>query len=303
MLDPEWARRSDYDVYHLQFGYDRCTAARLEELVRVVRGRGKPFMFTVHQLRDPDSLDPSPHDERLDVLVPSSDAVITLTSGAADEIRRRWGREAWVIPHPHVVDLQTMTRALEVRPMWRHRPFRVGLDLTELTANVDAMRVLPTLVDTVAGLEAAVLQVDQRRGCDDTPQGRQLSAWLDDAARAGLLELYVHDPYPDPRLWAHLASLDLAVLPYTFGTHSARLEVCRDLQTTVLAPSCGYYAEQGPVLTFTSDENGFDAGSLHDAVVRAHAERPRWGASIEERTAQRREVSALHHELYRLLSR
>ena len=63
----------------------------------------------------------------------------------------------------------------------------------------------------------------------------------------------MHDYFSDEDLWAYLASLDLSVLPYTFGTHSGWLEACRDLQTTVLAPSCGYYAEQGPVLSYTND--------------------------------------------------
>ena len=98
----------------------------------------------------------------------------------------------------------------------------------------------------------------------------------------------MHDYFSDDDLWAYLASLDLSVLPYTFGTHSGWLEACRDLQTTVLAPSCGYYADQGPILSYTNDGDDFDADSLRDAVVRAHTERPRFGATVDERTDQRR---------------
>lgn len=306
MLDPEWARQADLDVFHLHFGFDSCPPERLETLTRVLRGRGKPFVFTVHDLRNPHHHDRRLHDEQLDVLVPAADAVITLTPGAAHEIESRWGRETTVIPHPHVVDLRTITRALTVRPLWRHRPFRVGLHLKSLRANMDPMRILPTLVETVAGLDDAVLQVNCHRDILDPDGARrdeELSAWLRREAAAERLELHVHDYYSDEDLWAYLSSLDLSVLPYTFGTHSGWLEACRDLQTTVLAPTCGFYAEQGPCLSYTNDGDTFDADSLRDAVVRAHTERPRLGATIDERTAQRREVARMHEELYRVLGR
>lgn len=306
MLDPDWARTADFDVFHLHFGFDACPPEQLDSLTRVVRGRGKPFVFTVHDLRNPHHTDQQLHDAQLDVLVAAADALVTLTPGAAAEVERRWGRTPTVVPHPHVVDLPTISRALTVRPLLRNRPFRVGLHLKSLRANMDPMRLLPTLVETVERLDDAVLQVNCHRDILDADGARhdaELSDWLRSEAAARRLELHVHDYYSDEDLWAYLASLDLSVLPYTFGTHSGWLEACRDLQTTVLAPTCGYYADQGPVLTYTNDGDDFDAASLRDAVVRAHTERPRWGATLDERTEQRRTVARVHEELYQELSR
>ena len=305
MLDPEWARVADLDVFHLHFGFDARPPERLAELTRVLRDRGKPFVYTVHDLRNPHHTDRALHDEQLDVLVPAADAVVTLTPGAAHEIASRWGREATVIPHPHVVDLPTIARALEVRPRWRHRPFRVGLHLKSLRANMDPMRILPTHVETVADLDDAVLQVNCHRDILDADGARrdeELSRWLRSKAAAGRLDLQVHDYFSDQDLWTYLSSLNLSVLPYTFGTHSGWLEACRDLQTTVLAPTCGFYAEQGPCLSYTNDGDAFDAESLRDSVVRAHAERPRLGASVDERSVQRLEIARAHEQLYRTLS-
>ncbi|MCF6377409.1 glycosyltransferase family 1 protein [Nocardioides KLBMP 9356] len=306
MLDPEWARTADFDVFHLHFGFDAVEPDQLRRLIRVVRGRGKPFVFTVHDLRNPHHTDRALHDDHLDVLVPAADALVTLTPGAADEIESRWGRRPLVVPHPHVVDLPTISRALEVRPRWVHRPFRVGLHLKSLRANMDPMRILPTLVETVAGLDDAVLQVNCHRDILDTDGARrdaELSEWLRTEAADGRLELSVHDYFSDEDLWGYLASLDLSVLPYTFGTHSGWLEACRDLQTTVLAPSCGYYADQGPILSYTNDGDDFDAGSLRDAVTYAYTERPRFGATVDERTEQRRRVAQAHEDLYREVCR
>src|SRR5690606_38421231 len=49
MLQPEWARdNDDFDIFHLQFGFDARTPAQLQERVEVLRSRRKPFVFTVH---------------------------------------------------------------------------------------------------------------------------------------------------------------------------------------------------------------------------------------------------------------
>lgn len=304
MLDPEWARQAEFDVFHLHFGFDAAAPEDLDRLTDVLRRRGTPLVFTVHDLRNPHQPDSRTHDRLLDVLVPAADALVTLTPGAAAEIERRWGRVAEVIPHPHVVDLPTMNQALGVRARWTHRPFRVGLHLKSLRANMDPARILPTLVETVAGLDDAVLQVNCHRDVfelDGARHDRTLAAWLRDAESRGLLELSVHDYFDDHQLWTYLTSLDVSVLPYTFGTHSGWLEACRDLQTTVVAPTCGYYAEQGPSLSYVSTEETFEADSLRDAILAAHRDRPKLGASIDERSEQRRQVARAHDALYRRL--
>jgi glycosyltransferase involved in cell wall biosynthesis len=305
MLDPQWAATAEFDVFHVHFGFDACSPEQLAELVDVLRRRGKPLVFTVHDLRNPHHEARDLHDAQLDVLVPAADALITLTAGAAAQIRRRWGRDALVLPHPHVVDVKTMAVAQDARARRRgDRPFRVGLHAKSLRASMDPMRILPTLVETVRELPGAVLQVNAHRDVlDDDGQRRdaELAAYLTQAAERREVELHVHDYLSDRELWAYLGSLDASVLPYRFGTHSGWLEACRDLGTTVIAPTCGFYADQGPVLSYAHDESGFDADSLADALRTAYTTRPAWGAGIDERRRRRREVAAAHERLYRSL--
>ena len=137
----------------------------------------------------------------------------------------------------------------------------------------------------------------------ERPHVQRVATRLTELAAAGLIDLHVHDYFTDDELWDYLSCLDVSVLPYRFGTHSGWLEACRDLQTTVLAPSCGYYADQGPILSYTNDGDDFDADSLRDAVVQARTERPRLGATVEERTEQRHLVARAHEDLYREVSR
>ncbi|WP_218917775.1 glycosyltransferase [Nocardioides dokdonensis] len=300
MLDPAWVREHDFDVLHLHFGFDALDPDDLVALVDAVHDTGRAFVQTVHDLRNPHHLDRRLHDEQLDALLPRADALLTLTPGAAGEIQRRWGREATVVPHPHVVDLRTMAVAADCRARRRTDAFRVGLHVKSLRPSMAPLRVLPTLAETVADLPGAVLQVNAHR---DVVQGgaredAELYEWLRDAEASGSVDLRVHDFLPDQDLWNYLGSLDLSVLPYRFGTHSGWLEACRDLGTTVLAPTCGYFAEQGPVLSYEHDEDHIDLASLDAAVRRAHAERPQWGAGIDERRVQRAEVAAVHERVY-----
>ena len=94
------------------------------------------------------------------------------------------------------------------------------------------------------------------------------------AAANDRVELLEHDYFSDAELWEYLNAIDVSVLPYRFGTHSGWLEACFDLGTTVVAPSCGFYAEQRPCVTYRHDETGLDAASLAGAVRSAYAQRP-----------------------------
>jgi glycosyltransferase involved in cell wall biosynthesis len=324
MLEPDWVRLSDtFDIFHLQFGFDARTPEELTGLVSALRDRGTPFVYTVHDLRNPHHLDSAMHDAALDVLIPAADALITLTPGAADEISRRWGRTARIIPHPHVVDFDTMEAVQRARfspdalAARATDEFRVGVHVKSLRASMNPVPVIQTLIDTVRDLPGAVLQVNGHTDVLD-PAGARYSAELAEllifADASGDLDLQIHDFLPDDALWAYLASLDVSVLPYRFGTHSGWLEACRDLGTTVVAPTCGYYRDQCPVLEYGHTEDGMDAASLRTAIETAYRRRtatvqtgttesrsvaPGTFVTVAERRVQRDAVAAAHAEVYR----
>jgi hypothetical protein len=303
MLDAAWVEAHDFDVFHLHFGFDARDPADLADLVAALRRRGKPLVFTVHDLRNPHHLDRAAHDRHLDVLVPAADALITLTTGAAAEIRDRWGREALVVPHPHVVPLDTMRRVAaerEARPTG-DRELRIGMHVKSLRAGMHPHPLLPVLVDTVRELPGAVLQVNGHRDVllpDGARYDAALAEALQDHAARGEVDLRIHDFLDDDALWAYLASLDVSVLPYRFGTHSGWLEACRDLGTAVVAPSCGYYADQAPVLGFRHDEQHFDAASLATALREAYAGHVAPAPGVEDRRRQRARIAAAHARVY-----
>ncbi|GHH36245.1 glycosyltransferase [Streptomyces candidus] len=299
MLDPAWvnAHHEEFDVFHLHFGFDAQSPAQLGSLVGALRRHGKPLLYTVHDLRNPHQPDPAPHEAALDVLVPAADHLITLTPGAAAEIARRWQREATVLPHPHVVAEPRLTR-----PRPHHDGFRVGVHAKSLRPNMVLLPVVRVLAEAVADLPDAQLQVNIHHEVGDPAahaHAPEVMAELRTLADAGRLRLEEHDYFDDDELWDYLSSLDLSVLPYAFGTHSGWLEACHDLGTAVAAPSCGYYAQQRPCLSYGSTQrDGLDEASLRAAVLEAHRARPAWRASPAEREAERAAVAAAHRRIY-----
>lgn len=300
-LDPEWLRRrtADFDLLHLHFGFDARTVDDLRGVVDVLAAAGRPLVQTVHDLRNPHHLDRRTHDEHLDVLVPSADALITLTTGAAEEIFRRWGRLATVVPHPHVVPLADMSRRHSPRPS-RRSAFTVGLHLKSMRPCMSGPPVVAALVEAVSDIDGALLRIDVHRDVAEPDGDRHDSALMDavGAAQSRGALVDVHDFFSDDELWDYLGSIDVSVLPYRYGTHSGWLEACRDLGTSVIAPDCGYYADQGPVHRFHLDEDGLDVDSLNAAVRTAFlAGRPA-PVPASSRAAQRRAIAAAHAEIY-----
>jgi len=309
MCDAAWvtANRHRFDVLHLHFGTESYPADHLRALVRALRAAGRPLVYTLHDLENPQLDEQTTHREHLDVLVPAAAEVVTLTAGAAAVIRRRWGRAAHVIPHPHVLAFDADA------PVGQgSAAFVLGVHLRDIRPGIDAVRGVATLLAAVDALRAqgvdavARVQVNERVRDDDA---RDRVAALVGAHPAA--ELRRSERLGDAALARSIADLDVAVLPYRTGTHSGWAELCWDLGVPVAGPRVGYAGEQHP-----EDFAGFAAGdgdALARAVRRLLAEAPRPGsAGRAARLAERRRlrvagadaISAAHTALYeRVLTR
>jgi hypothetical protein len=299
MLDADWisANRRTFDVFHVHFGFDAKTPAELEAVAGALSAARIPLVVTVHDLRNPHHRDSELHDAQLGVLLEHAAAVVTLTPGAAAEIAARWQRVAGVLPHPHVVEWETMGRPRPVR-----EEFVVGMHAKSVRANMDVVAVAETLAHAVAGLPGARVRLDVHDEvfepgshffAPETGEALRRVAASNDA-----VELREHAYFSDGELWDYLIGLDASVLPYRFGTHSGWLEACFDLGTAVVAPSCGFYAQQRPCLIYGHDESGLDAASLVAAVRHAYKQGRAPGADADSRRVERRALAAAHHDLY-----
>ncbi|MGY1811596.1 hypothetical protein [Blastococcus sp. SYSU D00820] len=280
-LDPAYltAHAAEVDVVHLHAGYGHLPEDEIVCFTEAIRRTGVPLVTTVHQLRDPEQVSRGRHDAHLAALLATAEVVFTLTDGAADEIAERFGRTAIVVAHPSI--------AAPVPDVGGERGL-VGLALTDG----------PALPDP-AGMVRAALH-------GAVNGGGRLRVFVEPGASlpdlAGLpgrnaLEIVVRD---EENWVAQLQELHVAVLPERCGTHSRTLEVCRDVGTRVVAPSCGWFADQwSDVVTYGNDEErGFDPVSLNGAVAAAltrPAPRPADRAWREE---QRRAVQEVHAQVY-----
>ncbi|WP_344113167.1 glycosyltransferase [Terrabacter aerolatus] len=303
MLEPGWVdeHAGEFDVMHVHFGFDAVSPDELADVVASLRRHRRPLVVTVHDLRNPHHHDRALHDAQLGVLLDAADAVLTLTPGAAAEIELRWGRAARVVPHPHVVEEPRLSQ-----PRVAGSGFVIGVHAKSLRAGMDPLPVIEEIVATLPDLPGARLRVDAHTDVMTPGHPRHvtdLEPRLRELAARDEVDLHVHDYFSDDELWDYLQSLDVSVLPYRFGTHSGWLEACHDLGTTVVAPDCGHYADQGPCLLYgasgatrSTGEGG--APPLREALLASHRDRPSWRADPAQRRRERHEISRVHEQVY-----
>lgn len=303
-LDPGWwSERSDPpDLLHVHFGFEFYDPGQIRELADVLDEHEIPLVYTAHDLRNPNHRTPDLQDAGLAVLLERADALVTLTASAADEVERRCGCRPVVLPHPHVAPLDRI-EAARCRSGETRDAYRLLLHFKSLRPNMVAAPLLEAAADVARDDDELSLEV--RLHCDVvSPRGDnhdpELVALACDLADEGLVDLGVHPYLDDESLWDLVESVDGFVLPYRFGTHSGLLELCRDLGTAVIAPSCGSYADQGAQWVFESDEeHGFDPASFRSALRSAVAAGPPPPLAADARARQRRQVAAEYVRLYR----
>lgn len=277
-LDPAYltAHAHEVDVVHVHGGYGHLPEDEVVCFTEAIRRTGVPLIATVHQLRDPAQAHPARHEAHLRALLATAEVVFTLTPGAADEIAEHYGRTAIVVAHPSVATPD---------PDVGGERGLVGL----------ALRVggcTPEPADVLRAALNGALNGGGRLRVFVEPDFR-LPA-LGEMAHSEALELVVLD---EERWAAQLQELHVLILPESCGTHSLDVEICRDVGTRVVAPSCGWFADQwSDVVTYANDEeHGFDPVSLNAAVAAAltrPAPRPADRAWREQQQAAVRDVHA-----------
>jgi hypothetical protein len=293
LLDPAYLLRhvDSFDVLHVHFGFEGASVETLREVVSVLDRNQIPLVLTVHDLHNPHFADPTLHLAQLDVLVPAAAVIVTLTHGAASVIRRRWGHESVVLPHPHVLPIGAVGAARPTRP----DPV-VAIHGKGLRANIHPWPILDALLD--GDLPSCRIRFDlDREGLQATESDARLKRY----ERAGV-DVRVHPRFTDAELVEYLTDVDVLVLPYRFGTHSGWVEACHDAGTTVVTPDCGFFTEQHSTLEYGYDLRGLDAAGLLRAVSAGLA--ARGGQCTEDlvlrhqRTAERARVQDAMVELY-----
>jgi hypothetical protein len=290
IFDPGAVRElaGEADLVHLHFGFDQLTTEGARRWLAELAAADLPLVFTVHDLRNPHHLDPGVHAGLLAELVPAADELITLTAGAAAEITRQFGREATVLAHPSLVDGPRNAGVAT-------EPGLAALHLKSLRRNLqDPERVVRA---AAAGARDAGgrLRVDLHPEVADDPR---LASLLEEPPEA--VEFAVHPRFDDRELERYLQQAQVTVLPHRWGTHSGWLELARDLGTRVVAPDCGFYAEQwSEVVSYVNNETrGLDEGSLAAAVARALQLPILDPASATARGAERIQVQRAHARIY-----
>jgi Glycosyltransferase Family 4 len=274
---------AEIDVLHLHTGDPHVAEMAGQCWTETARRLGLPLVVTVHDLRPATAAGNGVVDAHLEAVLANAEVVLTLTSGAADEIAERYGRTAIVVSHPSV--------AAPDPDLGAERGL-VGLCLDATAGDIgdQASLVRGALSGAVSGGGRLRVLVDARDESALDPSVREL-------ADRGELELVVH---PRGNRAAQLQQLHVAVLPERRGTHSRNLEICRDVGTGVVAPGGGWFADQwSEVVSYGSHADGSaDPMSLSAAVSAALTRPMPRPADRVWRAEQRAAVQRVHAEIY-----
>jgi len=271
MLLPEWldTHAQSFDLMHLHFGLESYTAHELAETVATLRRLGRPLVYTVHDLENPQLVDQRAHRAALDVVIAAADELVTLTGSADDEVRRVFGRATNVLPHP------TLVQGDDVPTGTPHGVTRVGVHLRDLRPNIDGVGTTATLVRAIADLRAQGALVEAVVRMNDRVRDDEAAASVETlAAGADGMRVERGPRLDDDALSTWLAELDACLLPYRHGTQSGWAELCHDLAVPVIGTRIGHIAAQHP-----DDFHAFAVGdpvSLERAIVDATA--PAWSS-------------------------
>ena len=289
-LTAEYWRETDWgrvdpalrpDVVHVHFGFEHFSPAEIREFAQALP---VPLVVTVHDVENPHLAEPAAqaeHRERLQILLDAADAVLTLTECAAAEVRERFGvADAVVVPHPQIAD-----------PVVAEREPRAAVFIKSLRSNVVADAEFYRAIAREVPLDVYV---------HDVAATARLRAQLNDAALNPNLALHVHAPMGDRELHAAVARATACVLPYTRGTHSGWLEMCRDQGTNVAAPDVGCYAGQADTAEAVATYRAGD-GAAAGRAARELVERGAVPLAVDRR-AQLAQVKRVHENIYMRLA-
>ncbi len=285
MLLPDWLERNadGFDLVHVHFGIESYSPDDLQTTVAALRRLGKPLVYTVHDLENPQLSTQDAHRASVAVLAAGADELVALTGTAAAEVRKIAPRPVTVIPHPTLLaDGPRPTGAV-------HDTVRVGVHLRDLRPNIDGVGTTATLVRAVSAMRAEGARVEAVVRMNERVRDAEAAASIDLLA-AGVDGVRIERGarLDDDALAAWLADLDACVLPYRHGTQSGWAELCHDLAVPIVSTRIGHIAAQHP-----RDFHPFDVGdpvSLARAIVDATGP----ASSSPGSTARRAEVERRH---------
>lgn len=294
LLDPDWVRRNRdrFECVHTHFGFGDVDLVTLRAWRDALREVGRPHVHTVHDLANPHRVDQEHHRRQLDLLVGEADALITLTDCAADEVLATWGRRPRVLPHPHIVELDRIGL-----PRERRRPQVVGVHLKDLRASLHGPELCEVLARVLDPDDRFVLRIDVYPAAID--RHADVGRRLQDLARRPGVELRLRPYGPDDDFEDYVRAVDVAVLPYRWGTHSGWAEACLDVGTQVIAPTSTCIPDQHESILAVDLDAEDVAVRLRACLDRCATHRGPGPWTREARTEQRRAIAAAHAEIYR----
>ena len=232
---PDELRDASVGAVHVHFGFEHLSPTELTDRVHRVRSHGVRLVHTVHDVDNPHLTDQRPHHLRTAALVRLADAVTTLTASAADDVERRWGRRPLVIPHPPLAATgpRAATSARRCALLW--------LGTVRPNLDVDAT------IEFLSAVDVDVEVVVREDAAERVPGALRRAASASNA-HGHRRSFTIRRRPTDAELEDLVASSEVLILPYAWGTHSGLVELATDLGVPCVTTDTGSRGDQGAVV-------------------------------------------------------
>jgi hypothetical protein len=306
---------ADFEILHVH-SVEFASEAEISRAVEGCRARRQGFVATVHDLSPAYESPDSSFETKVDLVCTQASSVITLTTGAAERLRRtfagrRWLERVTVIPHGWVIpagSVQHHARAAD-------QPVRYGL-LGVFRPNRDVWTAIVNWYYALQGEQATLTlftrAFEPRRLHDPALRAAEILEFAH--ARQPRVRIVVRPHPTDADVASFMREIDVLLLPYTSGSHSGQLELAFDAGVLPLTADVGLLREQAadaapyvrhqPVWFDWSDGAVWRYGRRFcEALLEAHARAlaaPAWQAEALDawRLAQHETILEAHARIY-----
>lgn len=256
--DVEWIKRNSHlwDIVHFHFGWEQYAIEQVEQVVSMHQKLGKPIVVTVHDTRNPHTVDAANDKKYIRLLLSKAASVITLTGSAQRYIIDNYNIDPIVIPHGPLLGREEMNK---YRSLARNERI-IYVHVKSGRSNLDYQRIITMApdIERISGYKM-IFGIHRNSPAHEYVKKTGERHWKYIELQGELS----HD-----ELCVKIATVTVVLMPYLWGSHSGLIELAKDLGTTSLIYDTGHFDDQSPTFTLPYQSDAIQQRNAITEVLR-----------------------------------
>ncbi|OHA34614.1 MAG: hypothetical protein A3A22_02045, partial [Candidatus Taylorbacteria bacterium RIFCSPLOWO2_01_FULL_45_34b] len=232
---------SSFEVCHIHYGFEFERLEIVQKALSLLKQRGKPFVFTCHEICSVHGVSPERYDEYLRLILDNASEVMTLTDVAKQSLQAKYQNvsDVAVVPHGYVVlPEEFRSERKETAPSVPE-----VLLFGALRSNRDTAATIVNLSLNTA-LKCRIAWVTRPFTHQQLAELSVLRTALELVKGNPRVQLELTLPLTDDEVAARVGATDVLLLPYLSGSHSGQLELSFDCGVLPVTTDVGFLSSQ-----------------------------------------------------------